>query len=121
VKDPANGTVYIVAETRLAGPAVVVQTTEVIHLFCGLCMQVKDPAKGTVYIVAEARLAALPGAVPKAKKGGDKKKGKDGEAAAPAPAGFELLAKFQGAELVSGRFVLGIGWSGLLAAVCSWD
>jgi isoleucyl-tRNA synthetase len=64
-----------------------------------MCLQVKDPAKGTVYIVAEARLAALPGAVPKAKKGGDKKKGKEGEAAAPA--GFELLAKFQGAELVS--------------------
>jgi isoleucyl-tRNA synthetase len=66
-------------------------------------LQVKDPAKGTVYIVAEARLAALPGAVPKAKKGGDKKKGKEGEAAAPASSGFELLAKFQGAELVSGR------------------
>jgi isoleucyl-tRNA synthetase len=68
--------------------------------------QVKDPAKGTVYIVAEARLTALPGAVPKAKKGGDKKKGKEGEAAAPVPAGFELLAKFQGAELVSGFLYL---------------
>jgi isoleucyl-tRNA synthetase len=62
---------------------------------------VKDPAKGTVYIVAEARLAALPGAVPKPKKGGDKKKGKEGDAAAAEPAGFEVLAKFQGAELVS--------------------
>ncbi|WIA42068.1 hypothetical protein OEZ86_009348 [Tetradesmus obliquus] len=68
-------------------------------------VQVKDPAKGTVYIVAEARLAALPGAVPKAKKGGDKKKGKEGEAAAAAvPAGFELLTKFQGAELVGAAY-----------------
>lgn len=71
---------------------------------CCCCRQVRDPAKGTVYIVAEARLAALPGAVPKAKKGGDKKKGgpADGKEAAAAPAGFELLAKFTGAELVGG-------------------
>jgi hypothetical protein len=42
----------------------------------------------------------------KAKKGGDKKKTKEGDAAAAAaPAGFELLAKFHGAELVSRQIV----------------
>lgn len=33
-------------------------------------VRARDPATGKVYIVAESRLAALPGAVPKAKKGG---------------------------------------------------
>lgn len=48
-----------------------------------------------VYIVAEARLSALPGAVPKAKKGakaGDKPEG-----------GFTLLAKVKGKDLVGLR------------------
>jgi hypothetical protein len=60
---------------------------------------VRDPAKGAVYIVAEARLPALPGAVPKAKKGS----GKAGGGAAdggPRAGGFEQLATFAGSELV---------------------
>jgi isoleucyl-tRNA synthetase len=79
-------------------------------LFLCVSVQVRDPAKGTVYLVAEARLAALPGAVPKPKKGGGAdKKTKDGKAGDPAAAaaaggggggGFEVLAKFTGAELV---------------------
>eukprot|EP00879_Flechtneria_rotunda_P010867 GHRR01011357.1.p1 GENE.GHRR01011357.1~~GHRR01011357.1.p1 ORF type:complete len:1070 (+),score=427.67 GHRR01011357.1:521-3730(+) len=88
-------------------------------------VQVRDPAKAKVYIVADARLPALPGAVPKQKKGGkaaDKNsRGKKGAAAVaaddPAPAangpatadntaagGFEVLAKFQGAQLVGARY-----------------
>eukprot|EP00878_Enallax_costatus_P006321 GHUV01006628.1.p1 GENE.GHUV01006628.1~~GHUV01006628.1.p1 ORF type:complete len:1026 (+),score=376.00 GHUV01006628.1:134-3211(+) len=64
-------------------------------------VQVKDPAKGTVYIVAEARLPALPGAVPKPKK--DKKKMAAADGAAE-PAGFAVLAKFKGAELVGAQY-----------------
>lgn len=55
-----------------------------------------------MYIVAEARLAALPGAVPKQKK--DKKKAAAADGTAE-PAGFTVLAKFKGAELVSGSLI----------------
>jgi hypothetical protein len=45
-------------------------------------------ATGKVYIVMESRLGEIPGAVPKAKKGG---KGKGGDAAAEGvPKGFEV-------------------------------
>ena len=44
--------------------------------------QIRDPQKGHVYIVAEARMEAIPGAVPKQKKG---KKGSE-----PAQKGFEV-------------------------------
>lgn len=64
-----------------------------------LLPQAKDPASGKVYIVAKARFEALPGAVPK-KKAGGKKKGGEEEAA---PAGFEVLATYKGADLVSER------------------
>eukprot|EP00887_Chlorella_sp_A99_P005236 scaffold1.g5236.t1 len=47
-------------------------------------VKARDPATGKVYIVAESRLAEIPGAVPKAKKGG---KGKEA-----APKGFEAPA-----------------------------
>lgn len=33
-------------------------------------VRARDPASGKVYIVAESRLASIPGAMPKAKKGG---------------------------------------------------
>ena len=33
-------------------------------------VRAKDPATGKVYVVAESRLASIPGAAPKAKKGG---------------------------------------------------
>ncbi|KAK9792748.1 hypothetical protein WJX73_005932 [Symbiochloris irregularis] len=59
-------------------------------------VRVQDPATGRVYIVAEARLAFLPGAVPKAKKGGKKD-------AAPA-AGFKVLSKMKGSALVGMRY-----------------
>jgi hypothetical protein len=49
-------------------------------------------------VVAKARLEALPGAVPKKKAGGKKKGAEAAEDAAPA--GFEVLATFKGAELV---------------------
>ncbi len=45
-------------------------------LTCVGDVQMRDPAKGRVYIVAEARMEAIPGAVPKQKKG---KKGGDSE------------------------------------------
>jgi hypothetical protein len=67
-----------------------------------LPQQARDPASDTTYIVAQARLESLPGAVPKKKAGGKKKvdaaAAADGEAA---PAGFEVLATFKGAQLVS--------------------
>ncbi|PRW58449.1 isoleucine--tRNA cytoplasmic isoform B [Chlorella sorokiniana] len=55
-------------------------------------VKARDPATGRVYVVMESRLGEIPGAIPKAKKG---KKGGD-EAA---PKGFEVIAKFKGAEL----------------------
>jgi isoleucyl-tRNA synthetase len=58
-------------------------------------LKVKDPATGKVYIVAESRLAEIPGAVVKAKKAGKKD-----AAAAAAPAGFEIMSKIQGKDLV---------------------
>lgn len=59
-------------------------------------VKAKDPATGNVYIVAEARLSEIPGALPKAKKGGGtSKKGADGT-----DAGFEILSKVKGEELV---------------------
>jgi hypothetical protein len=48
-------------------------------------VRARDPANGKVYVVAESRLHAVPGAVPKAKKGakggkaGDKKESADAE------------------------------------------
>ena len=67
-------------------------------------LRVQDPVTGNVYIISESRLAEIPGAVPKAKKAGKKA---DKDAAAPAPAaaaaasaGFTILAKVQGSELV---------------------
>jgi len=49
--------------------------------------------------VAKARLEALPGAVPKKKAGGKKKDAAAADEAAAA--GFEVLATFKGAQLVS--------------------
>jgi isoleucyl-tRNA synthetase len=91
-------------------------------------VRVRNPASGAIYIVAEARLAAIPGAVPKPKKGGgakgkDGKKGKEGAGegdgaaaaagAAAADGGFEVLQKMLGTELVRsgmyGRAVWGAG------------
>ena len=43
-------------------------------------VRAKDPATGKVYVVAESRLAFIPGAVPKAKKGGKGGDKKDAEA-----------------------------------------
>lgn len=65
-------------------------------------LKVKDPATGKVYVVAESRLAEIPGAVVKAKKAGKKDAAatKDGAPAAAAPAGFEIMSKIQGQELV---------------------
>ena len=42
-------------------------------------MRARDPATGKVYIVADTRLAAIPGAMPKAKKGGKGTDKKDAE------------------------------------------
>lgn len=62
-------------------------------------LKVKDPATEKVYIVGESRLSEIPGAVPKAKKGG--KKGKDAaEDKNPAAGGFEILEKLKGSDLV---------------------
>ena len=58
-------------------------------------------ATGKVYIVMESRLGEIPGAVPKAKKGG---KGKGGDAAAAdAPKGFEVGAGVGAAAGPRGR------------------
>ncbi|KAK9843147.1 hypothetical protein WJX74_007686 [Apatococcus lobatus] len=54
-------------------------------------VKMRDPVKGQVYIVAEARMEAIPGAVPKQKKG---KKGSE-----PAQKGFEVIGKMKGKEL----------------------
>lgn len=62
-------------------------------------LKVRDPATGKVYIVAETRLGEIPGAVPKAKKGGGGKKGSDANHTPP-PSGFEILAKMKGSDLV---------------------
>ncbi|KAL6767828.1 TSI2 [Auxenochlorella protothecoides x Auxenochlorella symbiontica] len=59
-------------------------------------VRVRDPASGQVYIVLESRLSEIPGALPP--KAGAKKKKDAGEGAA-APAGFQVLARFPGAEL----------------------
>jgi isoleucyl-tRNA synthetase len=85
---------------------------------------VRDPATGHVYVVAEARLAEIPGAVPKTKKSAGKKDaggkkgagkkdaakeagaagkgdaGKDGAVGEAEPAGFEVLARMAGSDLV---------------------
>jgi isoleucyl-tRNA synthetase len=61
-------------------------------------VKVKDPESGRAYIVAECRLSEIPGAIPKASK---KAKGKDGEQQQQQPkAGFQVLAKCKGSELV---------------------
>ncbi|KAG2485316.1 hypothetical protein HYH03_015989 [Edaphochlamys debaryana] len=59
-------------------------------------VRARDPEKGKVYIVAEARLAALPGAVPKPKKGAKKDEKPEG--------GFEILSKCAGKDLVGLRY-----------------
>ncbi|GIL48146.1 hypothetical protein Vafri_4840 [Volvox africanus] len=59
-------------------------------------VKVRDNEKKKVYIVAEARLPAVPGAVPKAKKGAKKDDKPEG--------GFEVLAKMPGKELVGLRY-----------------
>ena len=51
-------------------------------------VRARDPATGKVYIVAESRLASIPGAMPKAKKGG---KGADIESDAE-PKGWQVSA-----------------------------
>lgn len=48
-------------------------------------VRAKDPATGKVYVVAESRLAFIPGAMPKAKKGGKGADKKDAE-----PKGWEV-------------------------------
>ena len=48
-------------------------------------VRAKDPATGKVYIVAESRLAFIPGAMPKAKKGG-----KGGDKTNAEPKGWEV-------------------------------
>lgn len=60
-------------------------------------VKVRDPEKNRVYIVAECRLPAVPGAVPKPKKG--KKKDEEG-----AKGGFEVLGKMLGEELVGRKY-----------------
>jgi hypothetical protein len=67
-------------------------------------LQARDPVRNQVFIVAESRLPFIPGAVPKAKKGGGK--AKEG-AAAPkeGEGGWEVLSKMKGADLV------GAAWS----------
>jgi len=72
--------------------------------------QVRDPATSTSYLVAKARLEALPGAVPKKKAGGKKKDAAAADEAAAA--GFEVLATFKGAQLVSEFFRRGGGRGG---------
>jgi hypothetical protein len=93
-------------------------------------VRARDPATGKVYVVAEARLCQLPGAAAAAegkKEGGGGKGGKKGKAAAaategegggqaaggngskaaapaPAPAGFEILARFPGKDLDGLRY-----------------
>ncbi|PNW71377.1 hypothetical protein CHLRE_16g651750v5 [Chlamydomonas reinhardtii] len=59
-------------------------------------VKARDNDKKKVYIVAEARLAAVPGAVPKPKKGAKKDDKPEG--------GFEILAKMPGSELVGLRY-----------------
>lgn len=54
-------------------------------------LQVKNPETGDQYIVAESRLSEIPGAVPKPQKG--KKKG-------PQPAGFLIIQRMKGTDLV---------------------
>ena len=51
-------------------------------------MRAKDPATGKVYVVAESRLAFIPGAVPKAKKGGKGADKKDAE-----PKGWQVSSQ----------------------------
>ncbi|GMH37086.1 hypothetical protein BSKO_04959 [Bryopsis sp. KO-2023] len=55
-------------------------------------IKVRDPQTNKCYIVAESRLSEIPGAVPKKAK---KKDSKDSK-----PAGFEILQKMKGSELV---------------------
>ena len=64
-------------------------------------LRVQDPKTGKIYIVAESRLSALPGAVPKKKKG--KAKGKPDDKK-PAEEGFKVLDKFKGSTLVGKRY-----------------
>ncbi|KAK9864727.1 hypothetical protein WJX84_010606 [Apatococcus fuscideae] len=54
-------------------------------------IKMRDPQKGRVYIVAEARMEAIPGAVPKQKKG---KRGSEAD-----QKGFEVLEKVKGRDL----------------------
>ncbi len=51
-------------------------------------VRAKDPATGKVYVVAESRLAFIPGAVPKAKKGGKGGDKKDAE-----PKGWQVSSQ----------------------------
>ena len=51
-------------------------------------VRAKDPATGKVYVVAESRLAFIPGAVPKAKKGGKGGDKKDAE-----PKGWQVSSR----------------------------
>eukprot|EP00803_Ostreobium_quekettii_P004677 evm.model.scf_312.8 EVM.evm.TU.scf_312.8 scf_312:69741-82588(+) len=58
-------------------------------------VKVKNPETGDQYIVAESRLSEIPGAVPKPQKG--KKKG-------PQPAGFSVIQKMKGTDLVGLKY-----------------
>lgn len=64
---------------------------------CAL-LQARDPVRHQVFIVAESRLPHIPGAVPKAKKGGGK--AKEGAAPKEGEGGWEVLSKMTGADLV---------------------
>lgn len=61
-------------------------------------LQARDPVRNQVFIVAESRLPHIPGAVPKAKKGGGK--AKEGAAPKEGEGGWEVLSKMSGADLV---------------------